>query len=51
MELREAVNDLTGQLNTISGIKRKLEAELQALHVSRDLTDMKDVCRLSWTRR
>lgn len=34
IELREAVNDLSNQVNSLSGIKRKLEGELQALHVN-----------------
>lgn len=34
IELREAVNDLSNQVNSLSGLKRKLEGELQALHVN-----------------
>lgn len=33
IELREAVNDLTNQVNAINNTRRKLEAELQAVHV------------------
>lgn len=33
IELREVVNDLSNQVNSLSGLKRKLEGELQALHV------------------
>lgn len=32
IELREAVNDLSAQVNSLGGLKRKLEGELQALH-------------------
>jgi chromosome segregation ATPase len=32
IELREAVNDLNAQVNSLGGLKRKLEGELQALH-------------------
>jgi len=34
IELREAVNDLSNQVNSLNGYKRKLEGELQALHVN-----------------
>lgn len=33
IELREVVNDLTNQVNAINNTRRKLEAELQAVHV------------------
>ena len=34
IEIREAVNDLSSQVSSLNGIKKKLEGELQALHVS-----------------
>jgi len=44
IELREAVNDLSSQVNSLNGLKRKLEGELQALHAELDetLTELKN---------
>uniref|UniRef100_A0AC34GH48 Myosin tail domain-containing protein n=1 Tax=Panagrolaimus sp. ES5 TaxID=591445 RepID=A0AC34GH48_9BILA len=49
IELREAVNDLSNQVNSLGGIKRKLEGELQALHGELDetLTELKNADELS----
>lgn len=33
-DMREQTNELSAQANSLAGIKRKLEGELQALHVS-----------------
>ncbi|CAI5453365.1 unnamed protein product [Caenorhabditis angaria] len=43
IELREQNNDLTNHLSTVTGIKRKLEGELQAMHADLDeaLTELK----------
>ncbi|KAE9548564.1 hypothetical protein FO519_008223, partial [Halicephalobus sp. NKZ332] len=44
IEFREAVNDLSNQVNSLGGIKRKLEGELAALHGELDetLTELKN---------
>jgi len=49
IELREAVNDLSAQVNSLGGIKRKLEGELQALHAELDeaLTELKNADELA----
>jgi myosin heavy chain 6/7 len=49
IELREAVNDLSNQVNSLGGIKRKLEGELQALHGELDetLTELKNADELA----
>lgn len=49
IELREAVNDLSSQVNSLNGLKRKLEGELQALHAELDetLTELKNADELA----
>ncbi|KAH7722128.1 myosin heavy chainfast skeletal muscle [Aphelenchoides avenae] len=49
IELREAVNDLSSQVNSLNGYKRKLEGELQALHAELDetLTELKNADELA----
>ncbi|KAK0408652.1 hypothetical protein QR680_004074 [Steinernema hermaphroditum] len=49
IELREIVNDLNNQVSTLSGLKRKLEGELQALHAELDetLSELKNADELS----
>jgi hypothetical protein len=37
-DFREQVNDLSGQNNSLSATKRKLEGEMQAMHVSKLLS-------------
>lgn len=43
-ELRESINDLSGQVANLNAIKRKIEGELQALHAELDesLTELKN---------
>ncbi|KAI6233418.1 Myosin-3 [Aphelenchoides fujianensis] len=49
IELREAVNDLSAQVNSLGGLKRKLEGELQALHAELDeaLSELKSADELA----
>ncbi|TKR70123.1 hypothetical protein L596_022184 [Steinernema carpocapsae] len=49
IEMREIVNDLNNQLSSVTGIKRKLEGELQALHAELDetLSELKNADELS----